>query len=336
MKPILVSSGEPAGIGPDICLDLANSTIPVVVMGSDTVFLERARLLNRKLDIIHYHAGDLRDAWRSENTLVMLSSESLEGVCPGQLNDRHAPYVMRMLTQACQEVLAKHFSAWVTGPVHKGVLNQAGFLFSGHTEFIQAQCGVASVVMLLASPRMKVALVTTHLPLAEVPQSITISRVKESLKCLHEGLQMKFGIPKPRIAVAGLNPHAGELGYLGKEEIEVIDPALRALRQSGFEVEGPFPADTLFSQQHLATYDAFLTMYHDQGLPVLKYADFDEAVNVTLGLPIIRTSVDHGTALSLAGTGYASSSSLRAAVQMAWDMAHTTEVHDDSNDCCDG
>jgi 4-hydroxythreonine-4-phosphate dehydrogenase len=212
------------------------------------------------------------------------------------------------------------FSGLVTAPVNKAVINQQGISFSGHTEFLAQRCGVETVVMMLACPQMKVALVTTHLPLKDVPQMITKTLIIQVVSELHQSLQKDFGIPYPKISVAGLNPHAGEAGYLGHEEIDMISPALHLLKQKGMDVSGPFPADTMFTGQAHA--DAFVTMYHDQGLPVLKYAGFGQAVNVTLGLPIIRTSVDHGTALDLAGKGLADSGSLMAAIQMAASIVH--------------
>ncbi len=329
MKPLLVTSGEPAGVGPDICLALAYTLFPVVVMGDKILFQARAEQLG--LDIIFRDYEVDQVILPRPGELVILSQETFGEIVPGQLNIKHASSVMRMLHEACERVLANEFSALVTGPVHKSVLNEAGFVFSGHTEFLKEQCGVPDVVMLLASPAMKVALVTTHLPLRCVPEAITSTRLSTAISILYHALQCDFGLKQPKIAVAGLNPHAGESGYLGREEIDVFSPVLTSFQQKGMVVTGPFPADTLFSSEHCALYDVFLTMYHDQGLPVIKYADFERAVNVTLGLPIVRTSVDHGTALSLAGTGKANPSSLIEAVQLAYQIAARREANVSEN-----
>jgi 4-hydroxythreonine-4-phosphate dehydrogenase len=225
--------------------------------------------------------------------------------------------VLRTLERAADGCLAGEFDALVTGPVHKSVINDAGIPFSGHTEFLAARCGGAHPVMLLAADSLRVALATTHLPLAEVSRAITRERLQRVLRILDHDLRARFGLPQPRILVCGLNPHAGEGGHLGREEIDVIGPALESLRAEGLELVGPLPADTLFTPRHLQHADAVLAMYHDQGLPVLKYAGFGHAVNITLGLPIVRTSVDHGTALELAGNGRAETGSLQAALELA-------------------
>jgi 4-hydroxythreonine-4-phosphate dehydrogenase len=239
---------------------------------------------------------------------------------PGTPDPRNAPAVLGMLRRAAEACLCGDFDAMVTAPVHKAVINEGGFAFSGHTEFLAAITG-GDPVMLLAAGSLRVALATTHLPLAQVPQAITRARLHRVLRVLHGDLQTRFGIAAPRILVAGLNPHAGEGGHLGREEIEVIAPALAELRREGMDLEGPLPADTLFTPRRLEGADAVLAMYHDQGLPVLKYAGFGHAVNITLGLPIVRTSVDHGTALDIAGTGRADAGSLADALQAALDIA---------------
>ncbi len=315
MKPLLVSSGEPAGIGPDLCLDLAALALPLVVLADKSVLIARAKKLRRDITFIDYVPGEPLTYLSGQ--LHVLSLPSDEPVIAGVLNPANGAYVMKMLVRATEGCLCGEFAGLVTAPVHKGIINQAGIVFTGHTEFLAQYCGVEHVVMMLACEVMNVALVTTHLPLKQVPSAITADLICRVVRILHKGLQRDFGIENPRIFVAGLNPHAGEGGYLGTEEIDTTQPALAQLRQENIDVRGPFPADTLFTPPHLRECDVFLTMYHDQGLPVLKYAGFGKAVNVTLGLPIVRTSVDHGTALDLAGTGMADSGSLIAAVDMA-------------------
>ena len=241
----------------------------------------------------------------------------------GQLSKANAAYVLQTLTRAAQGCLEGSFAGLVTAPVHKGIINEAGMAFSGHTEFLADLTATPQVVMLLATQGLRVALVTTHLPLKDVANAITAERLQRVTRILHADLRDKFGIAKPRILVCGLNPHAGEGGHLGREEIEVIEPALQQLRAEGMQLIGPLPADTLFTPKHLEHCDAVLAMYHDQGLPVLKYKGFGAAVNVTLGLPIIRTSVDHGTALDLAGTGRIDCGSLQVALETAYEMAQS-------------
>lgn len=319
MKPLLVTSGEPAGVGIDVCLSLAPLALPVVIVADKVLMAARARALGVSVKLTDYIRDEIKPPTPGELTVLSLSCS--DAVIAGQLNPRNAAYVMEMLTTAVDGCITGEFSAVITAPVHKAVLNDAGFSFTGHTEFFRDHCGVEDVVMMLACSAMKVALVTTHIPLCKVSETITSSRLMKTIRILYTALQADFGVSHPKICVAGLNPHAGESGYLGLEEIEVITPTLRLLEQEGIVTIGPLPADTLFSQENRDEYDAFLTMYHDQGLPVVKYADFDHAVNVTLGLPIIRTSVDHGTALTLAGTGQANASSLIAAVKMAHSIA---------------
>jgi 4-hydroxythreonine-4-phosphate dehydrogenase len=317
-KPLLVSSGEPAGIGPDLCLTLTEHDFPIVILGDKAVLAARAQQLG--MDIILDDYQENKRPSSQPNHLTVLSIPCAMEVKAGELNPLNAPYVIHMLSTAVDRCLRGEFSALITAPVHKAILNQAGFIFTGHTEFLAQHCNVETVVMMLACSAMNVALVTTHLPLKEVANAITPQQLDMVITILHKALQQDFGITHPKIYVAGLNPHAGEAGYLGREEIDVIIPALQKLKKKSIDVHGPFPADTMFTAQNAEKCDAFVAMYHDQGLPVLKYAGFGTAVNVTLGLPIIRTSVDHGTALELAGTGKAESGSLLAAVEMAHAM----------------
>lgn len=308
-KPIVISSGEPAGIGPELCLQLLTRSwpVPLVVLGDKDLFLARAQTLGL--------------AWEGAERIHFQHVPLAKRCMPGQLDTANAAYVLEMLDLALAGCISGEFSAMVTAPVHKGIINDAGIAFTGHTEYLAAHTGTARVVMLLAGAGLRVALATTHLALKDVPAAITAESLLATLQILHQDLQTKFGIARPRILVAGLNPHAGESGHMGREEIEVIIPVLKKLRAEGMDVVGPLPADTLFTKNVLAGSDAQLAMYHDQGLAVLKYAAFDEGINVTLGLPVIRTSVDHGAALDLAGTGRASANSLFAAVDAAIDMA---------------
>lgn len=316
MKPLLISSGEPAGIGPDLCLALADYEYPVVILGDKRVLEARAAQLKQTVQLIEYQSGQVIETKRGSLTILPV-------ICPtevlsGQLNSKNSAYVIEQLTLAASLCGNKEFSALVTAPVHKAIINESGLAFTGHTEFFAEFYQEPTVVMMLACKQMKVALVTTHLPLNKVAEAISVSLVIQVITQLHHSLVNDFGIPNPKIKVAGLNPHAGESGYLGREEIEIISPALLQLKAQGIDVEGPFPADTMFTQNNC---DAYVAMYHDQGLPVLKYVGFNQAVNVTLGLPIIRTSVDHGTALDLAGKGLADLGSMLAAVDMAMEMA---------------
>lgn len=319
MKPLLVTSGEPAGIGPDICLALAAHNYPVVILGDKTVLAARAKQLSLSIKFDDYQKGVLPVS--APNHLTVLSIPCPVPVVPGKLDSLNAPYVVQMLTMAAERCLSGEFAAIITAPVNKAVINQSGLPFTGHTEFFAQKCQVDSIVMMLACKEMKVALVTTHLPLKDIAAAITIPSIINVISILDICLKRDFSIQNPKIYVAGLNPHAGEGGYLGNEEIDTIIPALSALQKKGINVHGPYPADTMFSPHNLDDADVFVAMYHDQGLPVLKYAGFGEAVNITLGLPIIRTSVDHGTALELAGTGMAEASSLLAAVDVANNLA---------------
>ncbi len=315
--PLAVTSGEPAGIGPDLCVYLAGSG--AVVIGDMHLLEQRAKNLGVDVEIREYGL-DGADA-RSDRILqvvhVPLAAESL----PGRLDAANSRYVLEMLERAAKGCQSGEFSGMVTAPVHKGIINDAGIPFTGHTEFLAELTKTPQVVMMLVGGGMRVALVTTHLPLREVADAVTGELLESVLRILDSDLQRRFGISSPRILVAGLNPHAGEGGYLGREEIEVMIPVLDRLRSEGMNISEPLPADTLFTQDRLAHCDCVLTMYHDQGLPVLKHASFGRGVNVTLGLPIIRTSVDHGTALDLTGTGRADIGSMKEAIAVAMQMA---------------
>jgi 4-hydroxythreonine-4-phosphate dehydrogenase len=310
---ITLTPGEPAGVGPDLAVRLAAPRAHALVLIADPDLLaRRARLAHRAFRAREWTG---RDGARAG--LYVLPVPAARTTKPGRLDPANAPYVIETLTRAVRGCLDREFDALVTGPVHKGVINDAGIAFTGHTEFLAKRSRTPIPVMMLASPDLRVALATTHLPLAKVARALTRERLNAVIEVLHADLKDKFGIRNPRILVCGLNPHAGEGGHLGREEIEVIEPAVRALAARGMRLEGPVPADTAFLPTRLARADAVLAMYHDQGLPVLKHHDFRHAVNVTLGLPFVRTSVDHGTALELAGSGRADISSLSAAIEMA-------------------
>ena len=311
-RPIAITTGEPAGIGPELCAHLserADTLPPIVLLGDRALIHERAPQLK-----FRDYAPEQPPGPGQIHVLhipLMCSSQ------PGRLHEKNSRYVLDLLDRAVDGCLSTEFSAMVTAPVHKGIICDAGIPFTGHTEYLAARTQTARVVMMLAGGGMRVALATTHLPLAQVPQAITPSSLAETLQILHQDLRERFHLPSPRILVAGLNPHAGESGHMGREEIDVLIPVLNALRAAGMELIGPLPADTLFVPHNLKQADAVLAMYHDQGLPVLKYASFGQGVNITLGLPIIRTSVDHGTALDIAGTGQANPGSLFAAIEAA-------------------
>lgn len=316
---IALSTGEPAGIGPDICIKLAQTAhaADIVAFGDPDLLQARARQLGLSLNLEDGRGPpSLQLAGRLRVEAVRLAKAAQ----PGRLDPANARYVLEILERAAQSCLRHDFDALVTAPVHKGVINDAGVAFSGHTEFLAALCGAPHPLMLLAAGRLRVALATTHLPLKNVAGAISVDGLVNSLRTLREGLRTRFAIPEPQILVLGLNPHAGEGGHLGREELEVIAPACERLRAEGMRITGPVAADTAFNPARLDGTDAVLAMYHDQGLPVLKYAGFGQAVNITLGLPIVRTSVDHGTALELAGTGRADAGSLEAALQMALAM----------------
>lgn len=313
--PLALTAGEPAGIGPDLCIHIAQNppSCRLVIIADPVVLKARAEVLGLPFDVPLY-TPDLTAS------LSILPIASAVPVIAGQLNSGNSAYVLESLKRATEGCLSGQFSGMVTGPVHKGVINEAGYAFTGHTEFLAELTHTSRVVMMLAGAGMRVALVTTHLPIKEVAAAITPAVLEETLRILNTSLQMDFGLLAPRILVAGLNPHAGEGGHLGREEIDIIDPVMTKLRATGMNLLGPLPADTLFQRKYLDQCDAVLAMYHDQGLPVLKHASFGEGVNVTLGLPIIRTSVDHGTALDLAGTGNINDGSLRVAINIALHM----------------
>jgi 4-hydroxythreonine-4-phosphate dehydrogenase len=319
---LLLTPGEPAGIGPDLAIALAQMPLPaaLAVVCDPDLLTARAQRLGLPLQLRLLDPGQAPQAHRP-GELQVRAVPLAAAVTPGRLDPRNAAYVVETLRLAASEVLAGAAGALVTGPVHKGVINDAGIPFTGHTEFLAQLCHAPMPVMMLVAGTLRVALATTHLPLREVPAAITAESLEAVLRVLHRDLRRRFAIAEPRILVCGLNPHAGEGGHLGREEIDTIEPLLERLRGEGLRLSGPLPADTLFTPRSLNQGDAVLAMYHDQGLPVLKHAGFGEAVNVTLGLPIVRTSVDHGTALDLAGTGRADSGSLQAALQLALQLA---------------
>jgi len=318
---IALTPGEPAGIGPDLCIQLAQQDLPceIIVIANPQLLKERAKQLGLPLQIKEFDSAMPATA-QTAGCLTVFPVELAEPVQCGQLNPANSRYVLKTITKATKGCMDAIFDAMVTGPVHKSVINDAGLPFSGHTEFIAGITG-GYPVMMLATPGLRVALATTHLPLSEVSQAITHTRLRTVIRILNQELRSRFGITHPKILVCGLNPHAGENGHLGREEIDIIEPVLDTFRKQGLNLHGPLPADTLFTDKYLATADAVLAMYHDQGLPVLKHMGFGRAVNITLGLPVIRTSVDHGTALDLAGSGKADLGSLQFALQTALTMA---------------
>ncbi len=324
MRPIVaVTSGEPAGIGPELCLALAGYDGPArpVILADRDLLLERAALLGRSVAIQPFR----HEIQVDRGTLEVLHVPLRQPALPGVLTPANSSYVLELLDRALAGCVSGEFAAMATAPVHKGIINAAGMAFTGHTEYLAEATGTPLVVMMLAGETsrgpLRVALATTHLPLKEVPAAITREVLERTLRILDDDLKRKYGIARPRILVAGLNPHAGEGGYLGMEEIEVITPVLDRLRGEGLQLSGPHPADTMFTPPVLAQGDAVLAMFHDQGLTALKYATFGHGINVTLGLPIIRTSVDHGTALEIVGTGRADHGSLFEAVAEAARMA---------------
>lgn len=319
---IAVTSGEPAGIGPELCLRLAERAfaIPLVVLGDRDLLQTRASQLGLGAERLRLRDWS-PDVAPSAGTIDVLHVPLAVSSKAGQLDPANASYVLALLDRALQGCVQGEFAAMVTAPVHKGVINDAGVPFSGHTEYLAEKTATPRVVMMLAGKDLRVALATTHLPLKDVPAAITRESLETTLRILQRDMRRKYGIANPRILVAGLNPHAGEGGYLGREEIDVIAPVLDRLRGEGMTLIGPLPADTMFTPPLLSQGDCVLAMYHDQGLTALKYATFGNGINVTLGLPIIRTSVDHGTALELAGTGKADPGSLFVAVEQAIAMA---------------
>jgi 4-hydroxythreonine-4-phosphate dehydrogenase len=316
-RPIALTSGESAGIGPDLCIAAAQRVrdYPLVCLADRDLLHSRAQLLGWPC-VLHEYRRDTAPT-QAAGELTVLHQPLDCAAVPGQLEVRNAPAVLRLIDRATQGCLAGEFAALCTAPVQKSVINDAGIAFSGHTEYLAALCHAPQPVMLLVAGRLRVALATTHLPLRAVADAISRDGLLAILRILDTDLRRLFGIERPRIGVCGLNPHAGERGHLGSEELQVIEPALVAARALGLNVSGPYPADTLFVPRNLEAYDAVLAMYHDQGLPVLKHAGFGAAVNVTLGLPFVRTSVDHGTALDLAGSGRADAGSLLAALELA-------------------
>ena len=320
MLPLYVTSGEPAGIGPDICLSLAMriDERPIVILADINLLKKRAEILNQTVELIAYKGQSESSA---QGQLYVEHVPLNTDVVLGELNAENSAYVLEQLRRSADYAMSGKSVGVATAPVQKSIINEAGIHFSGHTEYYQEFAGVERVVMMLATKTLRVALATTHLPLRDVPDAITKQRLHQVIDILIHDLKSKFKIEHPHILVCGLNPHAGEGGYLGMEEIEVINPVLESYRAQGINMSLSLPADTLFTPENLKDADAVLAMYHDQGLPVLKSQGFGEAINITLGLPFIRTSVDHGTALSLAGTGLAKSSSLHVAVDLALDLA---------------
>ena len=325
---LVVTSGEPAGIGPDLCLMMAgladqfSRPVQLVVVADPELLQQRADQLGLTLRIELFDEKIRRPA--SKNVLLVAPLPVATSVIPGRVDPANSSYVLEMLTYAAEGCVSGLFDGMVTGPVHKEVINNAGVSFSGHTEFLAEKTCARHVVMMLATEGLRVALATTHLPLSKVSSAITQTSLTQVIEILHRELREKFGIHSPHILVCGLNPHAGEGGHLGMEEIDTIIPVLQHCRSQGFNLTGPLPADTLFNPKRLERADAVLAMYHDQGLPVLKYKGFGQAVNITLGLPIVRTSVDHGTALDLAGTGKVTSGSLRAAIEAGLHIVENT------------
>lgn len=328
LKPIAITPGEPGGIGPDLICQISQQLsspalkqAPLVIIADQDMLLQRAQALDLKLNIAPYQS----DIPLSNDKLWVLHCPMAQAVIPGQANIANAQYLLHSLDLAIEGCQRGEFAAMVTGPINKSIINQAGIAFSGHTEYLQEKTQATKVVMMLATEDLRVALATTHLPLKDVAAAISKESLSLVIEVLQRDLINDFGIAQPRILVCGLNPHAGEDGHLGREEIEIITPVLDKYRQLGYQLIGPLPADTLFTEKHLKNADAALAMFHDQGLPVLKYAGFGRAANITLGLPIIRTSVDHGTAFDLAGSGQADCGSLLTAINCAAQMARARQ-----------
>lgn len=323
---VVITPGEPAGIGPDLVVQLAQHAWPIelVVCADGVLLTERAAMLGLPLSLLPY-SPDVPAAPQSAGTLTLLPVSLRAPAIPGQLTVENGPYVVETLARACDGCLQHEFAALITGPVHKGVINDAGIPFTGHTEFFEERSQAKKVVMMLATEALRVALATTHLPLRAIADAITPALLHDVIAILHHDLRTKFGLRDPHILVCGLNPHAGEGGHMGTEEIDTIIPVLEELRAQGMRLTGPLPADTLFQPKYLDHADAVLAMYHDQGLPVLKYQRFGRGVNITLGLPFIRTSVDHGTALELAGQGKADVGSFITALNLAIKMIVNTQ-----------
>ncbi|OGT55205.1 MAG: 4-hydroxythreonine-4-phosphate dehydrogenase PdxA [Gammaproteobacteria bacterium RIFCSPHIGHO2_12_FULL_42_10] len=327
MKRILITPGEPAGIGPDITIQIAQAawTAELIAIADPLMLEERARAIQQPLTLIETHL-DVTPTPHQPGTLKVIPVALKEAVIPGELNVCNAPAVIQALKMAADGCRQQKADAIVTGPVHKEIINRAGIPFTGHTEFFEQYCQVAHTLMLFVAGSLRVALATTHLPLRAVPDAITKARLEVLLLLLTEGLRQFFQIPLPKIRVAGLNPHAGEGGILGREEIEIILPVIEALQKQGYQIEGPLAADTIFTQKQLGKADAILAMYHDQALPAIKHISFGSLVNVTLGLPFIRTSVDHGVALDVAASGKADASSLQAAIVLACSLTASPDI----------
>jgi len=321
---IILTSGEPAGIGPDLCLKLAESDWPceLVIAADPDLLRARANLLGLDPQIDEYSPRQERIPHRAR-ALRIIPIALASPVEAGRLSAANARYVLALLDRAIDGCTTGEFDAMVTAPVQKSVINETGVVFTGHTEYLAERTNTPRAVMMLVAEHLRVALATTHLPLRSVSDALSIALLTEVMAVIDTDLRKRFGLARPRILVCGLNPHAGESGHLGREEIEIIVPAIAAARHAGINASGPMPADTAFTPRSLAGADVVLAMYHDQGLPVLKFAGFGGAINVTLGLPLIRTSVDHGTALDLAGTGQADAGSLAAALQQAIELART-------------
>lgn len=325
LPTLALTAGEPAGIGPDLCVQIAQKPLAcnLVVIADSALLQERARLLGLPLNLVSFRpsAPESHQAGHLQVVHIPLKTPAV----PGKLDTANAHYVLATLRHAVEGCRNSQFDGLVTAPVHKGVINDAGIVFTGHTEYL-SELTDSPVVMMLVGGNMRVTLATTHLPLKDVAAAITAECIDSKLRIIQRDLITRFNLTSPRIVVAGLNPHAGESGHLGREEIDIIIPALNKLRSEGMHLIGPIPADTLFSPSQLDHYDCIFTMYHDQGLPVLKHASFGEGVNITLGLPIIRTSVDHGTALELAATGRANAGSLLTAIEMAITLASNEKI----------
>lgn len=320
---LAITPGEPAGIGPDLILQLSATpkNAELIVIADKKMMQERAELLKIPVQFLDYQKNTSRSI-NEPGEIKIIDITCPEVVKAGELNKANALYVLETLTRATKGCLSKEFDAIVTAPLHKGIINDAGVAFTGHTEFLANLTQAELPVMMLAADSLRVALATTHLPLKDVSNAINKKSLKQVISILHQDLVLKFGIKSPHILICGLNPHAGEGGHMGHEEIDTIEPVIHELKNTGMNLSGPLPADTLFTPKYLETADAVLAMYHDQGLPVLKHVGFGHAINVTLGLPIIRTSVDHGTALDLAGTGKATTGSLIAAINTAIEMVN--------------
>ncbi|MGY8870308.1 MAG: 4-hydroxythreonine-4-phosphate dehydrogenase PdxA [Pseudomonadales bacterium] len=321
-KRLAITAGEPAGIGPDLIIQLAQNSHSdeLIAICDPELLYARARQLDLPIVIEKFNPEDAPSSTQAR-TIKVLPVELSRTTTAGELDKENAKYVLETLTLAANGCMNGQFDAMVTAPVHKGIINDAGIAFSGHTEFLEELTNTNKVVMMLATEGLRVALVTTHIPLNQVASEVTQPLLTDVIEVLQHDLVHTFGIENPRILVSGLNPHAGEGGHMGREEIDTIEPVLNQLRSKGYQLQGPLPADTLFTSKYLDQCDTVLAMYHDQGLPVLKYKGFGNAVNITLGMPIIRTSVDHGTALDLAGTGKADTGSLTLAIHYAGEMS---------------